>query len=181
MIKPGTLLIAHPKFTQGIFGRSVVLITEHHSQGSVGFIINKPTQFKIQDLVDSIYVQHICEMTVHSGGPVNPRAICLLHTDDWYSSNTMHICAGVSLTSDRTMIDKFNTDNTPTDFMFAVGMASWHPGQLENELSENNASRHPLWLTTELKDYNIIFDYPKDQLWNKCLDICTRKIVSQYF
>jgi putative transcriptional regulator len=181
LINPGTLLIAHPKFTQGIFGRSVVLITEHHSQGSVGFILNKPTQFKVKDIIDSIYVQQIREMLVHSGGPVNPRAVCLLHSDEWYSLNTMHICSGISLTSDRKMIDKFNTDNTPEDFIFSVGMATWHPGQLENELSENNASRHPLWLTTELDDYRMIFNCSKNHLWNKCLDICTRKIVSQYF
>lgn len=181
MIKPGTLLVAHPKFTQGIFGRSVVLVTEHHSQGSVGFILNKPTQFKVKNIIENVYLDEIAEQTVYSGGPINPRAVCLLHSDEWYSSNTMQITAGIAVTSDRTMIDKFNTGNTPRNYIIAVGMASWHPSQLENELTENNASRHALWLTTDLKDHKLVFDYPSNQLWNKCLDICTQEIVSQYF
>ena len=181
MIKPGTLLVAHPKFTQGIFGRSVVLVTEHHSEGTVGFIINKPTQFKVKHIIENVYLDEIAEQTVYSGGPVNPRAVCLLHSDEWYSSNTMQITAGVAITSDRFMIDKFNTGNTPCKYMISVGMASWHPGQLDNELTENNASGHALWLTTELKDHKLILDYPKNHLWNRCLDICTQEIVSQYF
>lgn len=144
MIKPGTLLIAHPKFTQGIFGRSVVLITEHHSQGSVGFIINKPTQFKVKNIIEHICLNEVAEQPVYSGGPVSPRAVCLLHSDEWYSSNTMQITPGIAITSDRFMIDKFNTGNTPHNYIIAVGMASWHPGQLDNELSENNASGHAL-------------------------------------
>jgi putative transcriptional regulator len=181
LIESGTLLVAHPRFTKGIFGRSVVLITENHPKGSVGFIINKPTQFKVKDVIDCIYLDRVCNMTIHSGGPVSPRAVCLLHTDEWYSTNTMQVCPGMSLTSDMVMIEKINNDNTPDDFLFTAGMAAWHAGQLENELTENNASGHPLWLTTKLKDSSIIFNYAHDQLWRKCLSVCTQEIVNQYF
>lgn len=181
MIKPGTLLVSHPKFTQGIFGRSVVLITEHHDQISIGFILNKPTQFKVKSIIENIELEEIAEQVIYSGGPVATRAVCLLHSDEWYSSSTMQIGAGLAVTSDTFMIEKFNTGNKPLDYMLTIGMASWYPKQLERELTENNASKHPLWLTTDLNDHKLIFDYPKNQLWNKCLDICTREIVSQYF
>ena len=42
MISPGKILVAHPKLESGLFGKSVILLTEHHDQGTVGFILNKP-------------------------------------------------------------------------------------------------------------------------------------------
>lgn len=181
MISPGTLLVSHPKFAQGIFGRSVVLITEHHEQQTVGFIVNKPTKFKVKDIIDNLVLDEIAEQPVYSGGPIRSRAVCVIHSDEWYSSSTMQICSGMAMTSDHLMIEKFNMGNWPVDYLIAVGAATWHPGQLANELTENNASRHALWLTTQLKDCSMVFDCPADQMWNHCLTTCTREIVSQYF
>jgi putative transcriptional regulator len=48
----GKLLIAAPAIlTDKSFNRSVILLTEHNNEGSVGFILNKPTHYTVGDLV----------------------------------------------------------------------------------------------------------------------------------
>ena len=54
LLKPtkGKLLIAEPSLTGDVsFNRSVVLLAEHSNEGSVGFILNKPLEYQINDLV----------------------------------------------------------------------------------------------------------------------------------
>jgi putative transcriptional regulator len=50
--KKGKLLIAEPTLSGDVsFNRSIVLLAEHNHEGSVGFILNKPLDYSINDLV----------------------------------------------------------------------------------------------------------------------------------
>ena len=40
-----TILVATPKLNSTIFERSMIFVCEHHEQGTVGLIINRPTSF----------------------------------------------------------------------------------------------------------------------------------------
>ena len=65
--KKGKLLIAEPALTGDVsFNRSVVLLAEHNDEGSVGFILNKPLNYDISDLIEDINVP----FQVFNGGPV---------------------------------------------------------------------------------------------------------------
>jgi len=55
--KKGKLLIAEPSITgDHSFSRSVVLLAEHNSEGSIGFILNKPLEYDISDLIPEIKI-----------------------------------------------------------------------------------------------------------------------------
>ena len=45
----GRILISAP-FLGDIFKRSVILLKEHNEEGSVGFILNKPTDLKLHEV-----------------------------------------------------------------------------------------------------------------------------------
>ncbi|MEN8789988.1 MAG: YqgE/AlgH family protein, partial [Flavobacteriaceae bacterium] len=63
--KKGKLLIAEPTLTGDVsFNRSVVLLAEHNDEGSVGFILNKPLDYSIDDLITEIEVP----LQVFNGG-----------------------------------------------------------------------------------------------------------------
>ena len=65
----GNLLIAGPSSVYDQpFNRSIVLLTEYNEDGTVGFIINKPLDYSINDLIPTI----IAEFSVFYGGPVSP-------------------------------------------------------------------------------------------------------------
>ena len=53
MLAPGKILVAHPNLESGIFAKSVILLTEHHDSGTVGFILNNPLITLMIDLASA--------------------------------------------------------------------------------------------------------------------------------
>lgn len=51
MIKSGQILIAEPFMLDPYFRRSVILVCEHHEQGTIGFILNKSIDMGVNDLM----------------------------------------------------------------------------------------------------------------------------------
>ena len=77
-LKPtkGKLLIAEPSILMdSSFNRSVVLLTEHNDNGSVGFIFNKPSPYNISDLIPDID----SSLKVYFGGPVSEDNLYFVH------------------------------------------------------------------------------------------------------
>ena len=53
IIEKGKLLIAEPSIIGDLsFNRSIILIVEHNSNGSIGFIMNKPLNVKLSDIAN---------------------------------------------------------------------------------------------------------------------------------
>ena len=75
-LKKGHLLIAEPSITGDIsFNRSVILIAEHTQSGSIGFILNKPLDFSLRDLLPELEQDFI----VYNGGPVEQDNLYFIH------------------------------------------------------------------------------------------------------
>ena len=51
-VKNGQILLAEPFMADPHFRRSAILLCEHGDEGSVGFIMNKPLDMRIDELVD---------------------------------------------------------------------------------------------------------------------------------
>ena len=65
--KRGHLLVAEPAIVGDLsFNRSVILLADHNAEGTVGFIMNKPLKYTINDLIPEINAN----FTVYNGGPV---------------------------------------------------------------------------------------------------------------
>ena len=47
----GRILISEPFLLDNYFKRSIVLITEHSEEGTVGFVLNKPVSLKISEVI----------------------------------------------------------------------------------------------------------------------------------
>jgi putative transcriptional regulator len=66
-LKKGQLLISEPSIIGDVsFTRAVILLADYSDQGAVGFILNKPLAYTIQDLIPEIEAS----FTVFNGGPV---------------------------------------------------------------------------------------------------------------
>ncbi len=48
----GKILISEPFLPDTFFSRSIVYLTEHNPQGSVGFILNKTLEMKVSDAIE---------------------------------------------------------------------------------------------------------------------------------
>ena len=77
-LKPlkGRLLIAEPSIlNDSSFNRAIILITEHTDNNSVGFILNRPLEYTIQDLLPEIESDFI----IYQGGPVEQDNLYFVH------------------------------------------------------------------------------------------------------
>jgi putative transcriptional regulator len=77
-IKPknGSLLLSEPFQTEQIFNRSVIILCEHNDQGSFGVVLNKPSQYKIKDIIKEM---PDVDFPVYIGGPVEVDHIFFIH------------------------------------------------------------------------------------------------------
>ena len=74
--KKGNLLIAEPSIIGDIsFNRSIILLADHNEQGSVGFILNKPLEYTVNELVPEIEA----EFKIYNGGPVEQDNLYFIH------------------------------------------------------------------------------------------------------
>ena len=70
-IKPGITLIAQPFMMDANFKRSVIGLCEHtEKDGTVGFILNKPMNMEITELMGDVETDE--KFNVYYGGPVAP-------------------------------------------------------------------------------------------------------------
>ncbi|MEM8679689.1 MAG: YqgE/AlgH family protein, partial [Planctomycetota bacterium] len=67
----GQFLIASPKLPDPNFSQSVVLMLEHHDQGALGLILNRPTNVTLKEVWEQVEQDPChCANLVSLGGPV---------------------------------------------------------------------------------------------------------------
>lgn len=72
------LLVATPQLTDSLFKRKVVLIVEHSSTGSMGFVLNHKATAPLSDLVTVQYVKIPNHASAWMGGPVDRQSGVIL-------------------------------------------------------------------------------------------------------
>lgn len=135
--KKGILLIAEPALTGDVsFNRSVVLLAEHNEEGSVGFILNKPLDYHVSDLITEINVP----LQVFNGGPVEQDNLYFIHKVPQLIDNSVEISDGIYWGGDfDTTIDLINQEIiTAKDIRFFLGYSGWASLQLDQELSSKS-------------------------------------------
>ncbi|MBT8320146.1 MAG: YqgE/AlgH family protein [Eudoraea sp.] len=135
--KKGKLLIAEPALTGDVsFNRSVVLLAEHNEEGSVGFILNKPLDFDISDLVEEIHVP----FQVFNGGPVEQDNLYFIHKVPHLINGSIEISNGIYWGGDfERTIELINSQEiNDQDIRFFLGYSGWASLQLDQELSSRS-------------------------------------------
>lgn len=148
--KKGKLLIAEPTLTGDVsFNRSVVLLAEHNDEGSVGFILNKPLNYDISDLIEEIKVP----FQVFNGGPVEQDNLYFIHKVPHLIDNSIEISDGIFWGGDfeKTIALINQKIITETDIRFFLGYSGWSSLQLDQELDSKS------WIVVKNKyESNII-------------------------
>ncbi|WP_047414512.1 YqgE/AlgH family protein [Cellulophaga sp. Hel_I_12] len=129
----GKLLIAEPSLAGDTsFSRSVVLLAEHNKEGSVGFILNKPLAYTINDLVKEIVVP----FEVYNGGPVEQDNLYFIHKVPELIDNSIEIANGIYWGGDFDKIVDLINSNTISqdDIRFFLGYTGWDSLQLDKEV-----------------------------------------------
>jgi len=163
-IAPG-LLIAMPQLRDPNFDRSVVLMIEHHEEGSFGLVLNRPTRMPVGELLQSIDVDWNGNRgeLAFSGGPVQPETGWVLHekVDGLDGPGTKEILPGLFITSAPDALREL-AKHPPRRLRFLLGYSGWGPDQLQRELTET------AWVNSDV-DADFLFETPAEKLWEEAL------------
>jgi len=133
----GKLLIAHPLLNDGFFNRSVVYITQHSSEGTVGLVMNFRTQFKLRDVRPQVQNGNL---PIYEGGPVTKNQLFFLHSLGDKVPNSLNIVDDVYFGGDFNdllyLIDHENL--TEKQVRFFAGYSGWEGQQLEDEIAKGS-------------------------------------------
>ena len=171
----GKVLIAHPKLDGSIFSKSVIYIYQDGVIGTNGIILNKKSDWDLAYMFDYKNYNYYSDDFVYLGGPVSTTAITLLHTDEFYSSNTLSICDGLSVSSDNFMFEKIAEGNEPQNWRMFIGVCGWGDGQLKKEIENDKC-----WLLCE-PDNRLVFNYTGEEQWEKAVEKYSQTMVDTFF
>ncbi|TDR19530.1 YqgE/AlgH family protein [Marinicella litoralis] len=163
------LLIATPEMADERFFKAVILICEHNEHGALGININMPSDITFEEILESLAIpmnSHKAESIIYEGGPVNTQCGFILHQNLYDYDSSIQIAKNISLTTSKDIIKAIAQDTMNGDWLMALGCATWHEGQLEQEIADN------AWLTCA-SDEKLIFKntLEKHDKWEQALDI----------
>jgi putative transcriptional regulator len=166
----GNLLIAPPAVKNNFWHKSVIIVTEHHSHGSTGLVINKRSQISIPEFGEQLGFSIDVPGFVYLGGPVNVKNLSLLHTRDWVSTNTMQIGDHFSVSSAEDILPRLAMGDHPNHWRLFLGMAGWAPNQLAGEIKgEAPWKQETSWVLANA-DPELVFGSDTKDQWCTCLD-----------
>jgi len=174
-IAAGSLLIANPKYADRHHQGAVVYITESTAHSTMGLILNSPDEYSLDDLLSQKGINWPYDTRVGIGGDYSPTCMIMLHTDEWYSSNTMPVASNLSISSDGFMLEKLEAGNWPEWYKLFLGTSGWTPQELEQELR----STKPKWLLLA-KPSQALIELSDHDLWNNAIAEVSQDVFSNY-
>ena len=160
IIKKGSLLIAEPSLLgDSSFNRSVILIADHNDEGSVGFILNKPLEYTVNDLVPDLEAF----FTIYNGGPVEQDNLYFIHNVPQLITDSIEISDGIYWGGNFELTKSLINDNKlkSENIRFFLGYTGWTSNQLESELEQKS------WILLKNIHHKEILEKSSDDFWKE--------------
>jgi len=155
-------LIALPSLDDPSFARVVALICQHDSDGAMGVIVNRASEYTLGEVLAQMGIETDDELLrarpVLAGGPVHPERGFVLHDGDQSWDSTLSIADDLAVTTSRDVLEAIVKGEGPQHAIVALGCAGWGAGQLEHELVENS------WLNAPTRS-DLLFSLPLEARW----------------
>jgi putative transcriptional regulator len=181
LIKPGNLLIAPPAMLDPRFSKSVLLITQHGIEGTQALCINKTMGHGLNEVIGRMGIELPDDPKMYWGGPVGVNTVWMLHETGWLCENTMAVNSNWAMTSSMNMFENVADGDSPADYRVFMGLSSWRPGQLEQELNGTGPfSIESSWLVAEAPSPKELFSQPNRDLWQNCCELAGTQAVSHW-
>lgn len=133
------------------FRRGVVLLCNHNEEGTLGFVLNKPIEMNITDLITTFPT---FKSEVYYGGPLQTDTIHYLHDKGELLDDAIEVLPNLYWGGDFDQLKEAIEAQLilPEDIRFYVGFAGWESGQLQAE--QEQAS----WLTVPAQVKDVLND-----------------------
>ena len=170
-LAPG-FLVAAPALADPNFAGSLVLMAEHHPEGALGFVVNRPGPITVADVLQGIDggLRALAEARgrgrapVLVGGPVQPERLWILFRPGPHApeEGAVTVGAGVALGGSRELLEALVRAESPGPFALLLGYAGWAPLQLEREVAAG------AWVPMRLHE-DLVFEVPLEHRWESAV------------
>lgn len=157
-VEEGNILISDPFLLDPNFSRTVVLMVKHNDEGSLGFVLNDKSKFKITEVIDDFPE---FDTYVFLGGPVGNESLFFIHTRNDIISEGIEVLNGLYWGGNFDELKKAVSDKkiNKEEVIFFVGYSGWDKDQLNDELNEKS------WIVTDITTEEVMLQTGKS-LWN---------------
>lgn len=160
----GRLLVATPPLVDPNFDRTVIYVLEHHDDGALGVVLNRPSSEALAEPLDRWTDLQSPPGHVFHGGPVEPDALialALANKPVTESTDELSPLSGRVVSADLSTDPAFIAGVVSTVRVFR-GYAGWGPGQLEGEIDAG------AWMVIDA-EADDMFDHQPEHLWRTVL------------
>ena len=164
------LLLAMPQVQDPFFHRSVVLLLHHTDEGSFGFIVNRPTELPLTEILDAMDIswKGFDDAQAFFGGPVQSQMGTVMFSLSVGERFDLDSLEGLTEVGPGILISQQSEDlgrlaaKPPLCFRLFLGYAGWGAGQLVDEIVRND------WLIAPV-DNELLFSEQPDSVWEQAL------------
>jgi putative transcriptional regulator len=170
-LAPG-LLVASPTLGDPNFDGSVVLMAEHHPEGALGFVVNRPGPIAIVDVLRGLDPALAEEAVrngrdagqVMEGGPVQPDRLWILYRPGQVPAeeDATRVGRDLALGGSRELLEALVRSPEGGPFLLVLGYAGWAPMQVEQEVNEG------AWIPMPLHE-DLVFNVPHGERWDQAV------------
>jgi len=160
----GLFLVASRSLMDPNFQETVILLVDHGADGTLGLVINRPTDIPFTEALPEIEALQKLKDTVYVGGPVARYMISLLVRADQSPEDTVQVFDSVYFSHKlAALLHLLEKPQARVTMRAYVGHAGWAAGQLDMEIQRGD------WHLASA-DARSIFDTPAGQVWPTLID-----------
>jgi putative transcriptional regulator len=158
----GDLLISEPFLPDQNFERTVILLCEHNEEGSFGFVLNKQSILKVEEVIEEVEGYN---QTLYVGGPVQQNTLHFIHNVPDLEAGSQKIKEDLYWGGDfNTLLNLINSNTiSEEEIRFFVGYSGWSNEQLQQEINQNT------WMIARDVHASRIFHADPNTLWKNVL------------
>lgn len=159
-IVAGNLLVADPFMDDPNFKRAVIMITENDETGTLGLVLNKPSIFKLREVLSDFPK---FDAKVYLGGPIGLDSVNFIHCYPDLIPRSIPISDNLYWNGDYDALKQAIKDEKilPHNIKFFLGYSGWGIGQLKEEMKDNT------WIIAE--NYSNVFK-GSQYMWKDVLE-----------
>lgn len=165
VVRPGTLLVSSTELFEPTFRRTVVYMLEHNDAGSLGVVLNRPSETSVQEVLPQWAPLAAEPQALYIGGPVTrDAALCLATVRAGVDVSGV---PGLRRIDGRVVMVDLDADPEPVAAVIDglrvfAGYAGWTIGQLDAEIE------HDDWIVLSALASDVVSP-PRVDVWGHVL------------
>jgi len=160
--EPGVLLVAAPGYGEPDFSKTVLLLKRHARGGTLGVVLNRPTETRVDELFPGARPLKGLAAQVYNGGPADPgQVVFLVRTQTYAPRNALPVFDNIFLAHDRQLLRDILRHPVPLlGLRVFRGHARWDRGELETAIARGE------WYLVEA-DADTLFADDPEAMWRR--------------